>query len=163
MQMINQSEHTVRIPSEFLDEEAWKGEGTKPPYVAIPPGMVVAIHDSYALRRSNDASHRDAGYRKSAIEGQAPQLKPFGAEANKRYASMTVDDLDFVKRAFAELEKAGKPGTGTISEQMIQAEAQKAFHAGYAAALGIDKPKPIAEPVFVVPPSPPSPSSDEAK
>lgn len=160
MKMINSSSHTIRVPSELLTADAWKGGEARPLHVIIPPRGIVDIEDAYALRKRVQHGDGPAVVIASAVENVAPQLKPHGPEAQALYESKTVDDLDHVKRAFAELERVGKASSGTADDAVVKAKIEKGIREGVAAVLGLNEPKPEAVPVIVVEEEPQPPATE---
>jgi hypothetical protein len=148
--MINTSDKTVRTTSDILTADSWKGDGARPATISIPPGKTVHVDDGYALKRSSGRVNADGEpvLLPSAVEQLAPQLQPADEAAKTMFATKTVDDLDHVKRAYAEAAKEGKAGPGTIEEAMVAHKIEAGIRKGMAAALGVGQPKPEAVPVF---------------
>jgi hypothetical protein len=148
MKMINASNDTIRVPSELFAKEAWDGPNARPTApVPVEPGDIVLIDDHYALpSRLVPAHFQGTGARtKSAVEKLCPQLKPYDDAAKELFATKTLEDLDDVRRTFAELERAGKASAGTVEDAVTAARIEKGIRDGLAHALGHDKPKPMAK------------------
>lgn len=151
MKMINSSSHTVRASSELLHADTWTGEGARPSHVMIPPNGVVEVDDAYALRkRAPTTVEGPVVTLPSAVEQMVPQLQPYGDAAKQLFATKCVDDLDHVKRAYAELDREGKASAGTIEDAMVKAKIEKGIRDGLAHALGLDVPKPVAVPTIAI-------------
>lgn len=143
MNMINASNDTIRVPVELFHADSWDGPEARPNQpVPVEPGEVVLIDDHYALRTRGPK----AEMLKSAVEKTCPQLKPCGAEALELYTTKTVDDLDDVRRTFAELERVARAQPGTIDQTMLKAQVERGIREGISHALGLDQPKPTAKP-----------------
>lgn len=148
MKMINASTTTIRVPVELFAKEAWDGPDARPTApVPVEPGDVVLIDDRYALpSKLIPGRFLGTGARcKSAVEKLCPQLAPADDAAKEMLATKTLEDLDEVRRAYLELERAGKASAGTIDDAVTSARIEKGIREGVAHALGLDKPKPTAK------------------
>lgn len=149
MKMINTSNDTIRVPVDLFHDDAWDGPDARPTDpVPVEPGDVVLIKDNYALRSrlTPGRTNGKPNLVRSAVEKLCPQLQPADADAREMFATKTLEDLDDVRRTFAELDRVGKASAGTIDDAMKNAEIEKGIRAGVAHALGMDKPKPTAKP-----------------
>lgn len=155
MKMINTSSDTIRVDSGLLPASSWKGEGERPPFVTLPPRGVVEVDDGYALRKRTpriSGNKGDPVLLPAAVTTMVPQLKPYGADAQRMYDTMSVDDLPHVRAAFAELERAGKASAGSADEAFVQAKIEHGIAKGLAHAMGLTKKPPPAEPIFEIAP-----------
>lgn len=147
MKMINSSDNTIRVPVDLFHADSWDGPDAKPTApVPVEPGDVILVDDHYALQTLGAERGAGAVRCKSAVQKLCPQLKPYGDEAVHLFATKTVDDLDDVRRTFAELERVAKAQPGTIDDAMLKAKVEAGIREGINRALGLDAPKPTASP-----------------
>jgi len=158
MKMKNVTNHPITITSDVV--EKWDGSGPRPAKITIPPGAVVHVVNSYAVKQRTlfGEQRQEIPSTIDRLCGAPRMLVPFGAEAEET-AKMFADELpEVIREQVRDAMRNNSIGVSVREDPRVKQQAEAlAFGEKMLAVMGerAQRERPTAAPAFEEEPAKP--------